>query len=144
MAAVLAPIPSVRPVGPSPRPAGASGPAGRPQLRLIPGGQSAAARAATFRRRRIVAALLLVTVLVVAVQLAQVAAGWAGGLAGPGSAPIEGPTTVVEARPGDTLWTLARQVHPAGDIRPVVDAMQADRGSTDVQVGDRVRVPLDG
>lgn len=140
MAAVLAPAPSVRPAT-GPRPAG---PVGRPQLRLIPGGQSPAARAATFRRRRIVAALLLVTVLVLAVQLAQVAVGWAGGLAGPGSAPIEGPTTVVEARSGDTLWTIARQVHPTGDIRPVVDAMEADRGSTDLQVGEQVRVPVDG
>lgn len=139
MAAVLAPASPLRPA-----PLPSSRPAGRPQLRLIPGGQSPAARAATFRRRRIVAALVLVTVLVVVVQLAQVAVGWAGGLAGPGSAPIEGRVAVVEAAPGDTLWTIARQVHPTGDIRPAVDAMQAERGGTAVQVGDAVRVPIDG
>lgn len=138
MAAVLAPAPTIRPASrPTPRAAG------RPQLRLIPGGQSPEARARTFRRRRFVAALLLVTVLVVAVQLAQVAIGLAGGLATPASAPITGPTTVVEAGPGDTLWTIARDVHPTGDVRPVVDAMQAERGSTAVQVGDQVRVPID-
>jgi hypothetical protein len=97
--------------------------------------------AATYRRRRVVAALVLVTVLVVAVQLAQALAGVAAGWSAPSSAPIEGPTVVVEAEAGDTLWSLARRVHPTGDVRPVVEAMVADRGSAAVAVGDEVRVP---
>ncbi|HEX7132620.1 MAG TPA: hypothetical protein VF228_08595, partial [Iamia sp.] len=117
---------------------------GRPQLRLIPGGRSPAALAATYRRRRLVAVLVLVTVLVVAVQLAQVLAGVAAGWSAPTAAPIDGPTVTVEAGPGDTLWSLAREVHPEGDVRPVVEAMVADRGTAAVVVGDQVRVPADG
>ncbi|HEU5149492.1 MAG TPA: hypothetical protein VFU19_03285 [Iamia sp.] len=140
MAAVLAPTPTHRPA-PVARPAGA---AGRPELRLIPGGRSPEALAATYRRRRVVAALVLVTVLVLAVQLAQVLSGVAAGWAAPSPAPIEGPTVVVEATAGDTLWSLARQVHPTGDVRPVVEAMVADRGGAAVEVGEEVRVPVDG
>ncbi|HEV7719777.1 MAG TPA: hypothetical protein VGO60_00750 [Iamia sp.] len=140
MAAVLTPDPTPRHL-----PAGAhrSAPAARPQLRLIPGGRSPAALAATYRRRRIVAALVVLTLLVVAVQLAQALAGAAGGWSTPTPTPIEGPTVAVEAAPGDTLWSLAREVHPEGDVRPVVDAMVADRGSATVEVGEQVRVPLD-
>ena len=140
MAAVLAPAPSPRPA-PSGRP---SAPGGRPQLRLIPGGRSPEALAATYRRRRLVAALVLVTVLVVAVHLAQVLAGVAAGWAAPAPAAIDGPTVAVEAESGDTLWSLARQVHPDGDVRPVVEAMVADRGTAAVEVGEQVQVPVEG
>ncbi len=137
MAAVLAPVPES-----TPRPGARPGlPAGRPQLRLIPGGRSPEVMAATYRRRRVVAALVVVTVVVVALQLLQVLAGVAAGWAAPASAPIDGPTVVVEAEAGDTLWTLARQVHPTGDVRPVVEAMVADRGTAAVSIGEEVHVP---
>jgi len=140
MAAVLTPDPTPRHL-----PAGARrpAPAARPQLRLIPGGRSPAALAATYRRRRIVAALVVLTLLVVVVQLAQALSGVAAGWSAPTPASIEGPTVEVEAAPGDTLWSLARQVHPDGDVRPVVEAMVADRGTAAVEVGEQVRVPLD-
>lgn len=140
MAAVLAPAShpetAVRPrVGPRPAPAG------RPQLRLIPGGRSPQAMAATYRRRRAVAALVLVTAVVLVVQLLGLAADAAGGWAAPDARPLEGASVVVEAEAGDTLWTIARRVHPEGDVRPVVEAMVADRGDPAIQVGDQVRVP---
>jgi len=97
--------------------------------------------AATYRRRRIVAALLVVTVIVVAVQLLGLAVDVAGGWSTPAARPIVGPTVVVEAEPGDTLWTIARRVHPDGDVRPVVEAMVAARGGAALQIGDPVRVP---
>jgi hypothetical protein len=97
--------------------------------------------AATYRRRRIVAALLLVTVLALGWLAVDAAAGAAARWAAPQPTPIDGPTVVVEAGPGDTLWTLARQVHPSGDVRPAVEAMIAERGGSAVQVGDEVRVP---
>lgn len=140
MAAVLAPVPSPRPVPSGRRPA----PTARPQLRLIPGGRSPQALAVTYRRRRLVAVLVLVTVLVVAIQLAQALAGVAAGWSAPAPAPIDGPTVAVEAAPGDTLWSLARQVHPDGDVRPVVEAMVADRGTAAVTVGEQVQVPVEG
>jgi hypothetical protein len=83
-------------------------------------------------------------VLVVVVQLAQVLAGVAAGWSTPAPAAIEGPTVAVEAEPGDTLWTLAREVHPDGDVRPVVEAMVAERGTAAVEVGEQVRVPIEG
>lgn len=117
----------------------------RPALRVIEGGRSDAARAAqaaTFRRRRLVAGLALVTVVTVVVLLVQSLAGLAAGWAAPSSAPISGPTVVVEAEPGDTLWTLAREARPTGDVRPAVEAMIAERGGADLQVGEQVRVPV--
>jgi hypothetical protein len=140
MAAVIVPSPQPRPaLGSAPRPV--ARPHGRPVLRVIPGGRSADAMAATYRRRRLVAGLLLVTVLALGWVAIDAAAGAAARLAAPQSAPIEGPTVVVEAGPGDTLWTLAREVHPSGDVRPAVEAMIAERGGSAVQVGDEVRVP---
>ncbi len=140
MAAVLAPASHpespAHPWGPARRAAG-----GRPQLRLIPGGRSPQAMAATYRRRRVVAALLLVTVVVVAVQLVGLAADVAGGWAAPATGPIDGATVVVEAEPGDTLWSIARRVRPGDDVRPAVEAMIAERGDAALQVGDAVRVP---
>lgn len=143
MAAVIIPSPQSRPtVGPMPETT--RRPAGRPALRLIPGGRSPQAMAATYRRRRLVAVLLVVTAVAVlwvaAGALSDAAAGWAA----PRSTPIEGPTVVVEAGPGDTLWTLAREVRPTGDVRPAVEAMIAERGGADLQVGDEVRVPIRG
>lgn len=143
MAAVLAPAPSPR-TAPSGRPTPSGRPAGRPQLRLIPGGRSPQALAATYRRRRLVAALVVLTVLVVAVQLAQALAGVATGWSAPTPAAIDGPTVTIEAEQGDTLWSLAREVHPDGDVRPVVRAMVADRGTAAVEEGEQVQVPVEG
>lgn len=137
MAAVLTTAPAPRlPGAPAPRrPA-------RPRLTVLPGGRSAQAMAPVYRRRRIVAALLLVTLLVVGWLAVDAALGAARGLAAPQPARIEGPTVVVEADPGDTLWTVARRVRPSGDVRPAVEAMLAERGTADLQVGDEVRVPV--
>lgn len=140
MAAVIVPSPQPRPAfGTAPRPV--TRPLGRPDLRVLPGGRSAQAMAATYRRRRLVAGLLLLTLLAVGWLAVDAVAGAAGRFAAPQSAPIDGPTVVVEAGPGDTLWTLARQVQPSGDVRPAVEAMIAERGGSSVQVGDEVRVP---
>lgn len=139
MAAVIIPssAPRTAPLGRL-----APAPASRPALRLVQGGRSDAALAATYRRRRLVAALGLVVVVVLGLLAAQAVAGVAAGWAAPSPAPIEGPAVTVEARPGDTLWTLARRVRPSGDVRPVVEAMLADRGTAELQVGDEVRVPV--
>ena len=137
MAAVLSPAPSLRPA-----PTGWRAPAPRPALRVLDGGLSPRAMAPVYRRRRLVALLVLVTVLVVGAQLLQAAGGVAARWSAPAPATIEGPTVVVEADAGDTLWTLARRVRPAGDVRPAVEAMLAERGDAGLEVGDRVRVPL--
>ncbi len=137
MAAVLSPSPSF-----APAPQVGRRPSARPALRLVQGGRSRAAMAPAYRRRRVIAALVLVTLLVVGWQVAQAAASVAGGWAAPVPATIEGPTVGVEADSGDTLWTLAREVQPTGDVRPAVESMLAERGGTQLEVGDRVRVPV--
>lgn len=137
MAAVLSPAPSFAPAAPVGR-----RPSARPSLRLLPGGRSAVVMAPIYRRRRVIAALVLVTILVIGWQVAQAAASMAGGWAAPAPATIEGPTVVVEADSGDTLWTIAREVRPTGDVRPAVEAMLAERGDAQLEVGDQVRVPV--
>jgi hypothetical protein len=49
-------------------------------------------------------------------------------------------TTIVQ--PGDTLWTLARRAQPAGDVRPLVQALEAQRHGRALQVGEHIVVSL--
>ncbi len=41
---------------------------------------------------------------------------------------------------GDTLWGIARQIHPDGDIRPVVDELAERAGGADITIGQRLRI----
>lgn len=52
-----------------------------------------------------------------------------------------GRATVWVVQPGDTYWTIARALQPSGDVRPLVDQLQAanDRGS--LQPGQHVPLP---
>jgi Tfp pilus assembly protein FimV len=46
-------------------------------------------------------------------------------------------------RPGDTLWSIARQVAPGRDPRPVVDALvKANHLHGDLQAGQELSVPV--
>ena len=106
-------------------------------------------RAAMFRRRRLVAlvaAVALIAGLAVAVQAIAHAAGTVGPSApepleseGAGSPrPVDGEVYVVQ--PGDTLWSIAAELAPESDPRPVVDALRAANGGPELQVGDRLTV----
>ena len=53
--------------------------------------------------------------------------------------PVAKATYVV--RPGDTLWTIARRIQPAGDVRPLVDALASERDGKPLQPGERIVVP---
>ena len=55
------------------------------------------------------------------------------------AAPVAKATYVV--RPGDTLWTIARRIQPAGDVRPLVDALASQRDGKPLQPGERIVVP---
>jgi Tfp pilus assembly protein FimV len=97
--------------------------------------------AATFRRRRLTA-LLATVVIAIAITIVAVRAAAAFG-ALPASRPErrpDPPATVV-ARPGDTLWSIARHLQPEGDVRPLVDALVRANGGATLDVGDRVVVP---
>lgn len=113
------------------------------------------AAAATFRRRRLVAMVLLIglaftiqstaTSLIGAVWADQAVPG--GTPAAQVVAPLEVPGPAGSrheyvVQPGDSLWTIAERLQPAGDIRPLVDALSERAGSSSVRVGQRI--DLDG
>ena len=143
------------------RPRARSG--GRPAVRAAGGTRTAAAPrpglVLTTRGRRLLRALVLSTVTVVlAVALvlawvtvaasvapgASAGAGAAGVASGAGAGEVRRSVAVVVA-PGDTLWQLAREHAPDRDPRSVVaDIVELnDLGSTGVQAGTEVLVPVD-
>jgi Tfp pilus assembly protein FimV len=50
-------------------------------------------------------------------------------------------TETVTVQPGDTLWTIAGRLQPSGDVRGLVDQLQALNGSAPLQAGEQVRIP---
>jgi hypothetical protein len=44
-------------------------------------------------------------------------------------------------QPGDTLWSIARRVQPTGDLRPLVDKLDAQRHGRALQVGETIVLP---
>ena len=145
MAAVISPQPTPPSPVPSVRPSHRSaGGTGRPHLTVIQGGLRAdrVTMARVYRRRRLAAALLAAVLLVALALAADAGLDRLRSAGASSSAPIEGPTVVVEARSGDTVWSIARRVRPDGDVRPVVQAIIAERGGAELQVGDEVRVPI--
>jgi hypothetical protein len=89
--------------------------------------------AAVYRRRRFAAAAVLVGA-VLTVGRAGVALGGTS-LATPEARPRV--VTHVVA-PGDTLWSIARDVAPGKDPRPVVDALSAARHGAPLVPGEQV------
>jgi len=56
-------------------------------------------------------------------------------LAGPGD-------QLVVAEPGDTYWSVATELAPGADPRPIVDALIAANGGTNrIDIGQRIVVP---
>ncbi len=45
-------------------------------------------------------------------------------------------------QPGDTLWTLARRAQPTGDVRPLVQSLEAQRHGRMLMVGEHITVSL--
>ncbi|HEX6423797.1 MAG TPA: LysM peptidoglycan-binding domain-containing protein [Acidimicrobiales bacterium] len=105
-------------------------------------------RATRVRRRRLAA-------LVLAVALAGGAAAGARAVAGLTAVgtttdarpvevrpvPVAGHEYVVQ--PGDTLWSIATQIAPDADPRPVVDALRAANGGPELEVGTRLTLDID-
>jgi hypothetical protein len=44
-------------------------------------------------------------------------------------------------QPGDTVWSIATRLDPAGDPRPIADQIENEIGGTDLQVGTQVLIP---
>ncbi|HYF46089.1 MAG TPA: LysM domain-containing protein [Acidimicrobiales bacterium] len=124
----------------------------RPALRLIRGGLDARPSAAVYRRRRAVALVLALVVVVATMAGLQAAlrplADWgpeSSGdrpLSGPDhSAPVAAGHETVLVQPGDTLWTIARDLRPSGDLRPVVDQLAALNGGASLEAGQTIVLP---
>src|SRR5437763_14730586 len=131
---------------------------GQPHLRLVPPRSRGSARRpvsraqrAIYRRRRLAVlaiAVLAALAVIGAAAMVRVAVGAFGG--GPLTAP-EAPAVRVSARPaaatsyvvrpGDTLWSIARTMHPSGDLRPSVDRLAARLHGQPLQPGERISLP---
>lgn len=107
-------------------PGAASTPDG-PSLRLVErGGDTPIADRATLLRAALVAVALAVVLGLVSHTSAQV---WP-------AEPVPQGSTVRVVEPGDTLWGLARDVYPEGDIGPLVSELVAERRGEPLRVGE--------
>jgi hypothetical protein len=91
-------------------------------------------------RQSLVGVVLLLVLIIAGLLGSQVARANDG----PNRRPVVARHQVVSVQPGDSLWSIARSIQPTGDVRPLVDAMIAERGSSVLRVGDTVMVPLSG
>ena len=121
----------------------------RPALRLLPGGRHSALLPDSIYRRRRVVAFVCALVLVVGAW-AVALAGFRLLVGGPGSGPLTAPAAAPSApvpagaavhvvEPGDTVWTIARQVTPPDeDVRATVDRIIERNGSAALRPGQRL------
>ena len=61
-----------------------------------------------------------------------------GPLTAPERLSSPGAPVVHVVRPGDSIWSVARSLHPHGDIRPLVDRLVAAHHGTALRVGERI------
>ena len=84
----------------------------------------------------------------VVLSLAIVAASVAGGQAGANTSQSQRSSAdtfiTVTVAPGDTIWSLANRVAPAGEAGALVSAIIEinSLGSGDVEAGQKIRIPL--
>jgi LysM repeat protein len=159
MAAVLSPRSDLAPLAAAPFPGTAPwnqpGPTstGRPQLRLVEGGRSAARTGHDLRRALLVVvagvaiAALVALAAVGAVQLLGADAAASGPAstaeplhpAGAGASTSSAPAVVV-VQSGDTLWAIARRLQPTGDVRHLVDQLADRNGGAGLVAGQSLDV----
>jgi len=120
----------------------------RPALRLLQGGLDAGPTPAVYRRRRVVALILAVALVVVAMAgIRAVLRPLTGGVDGrplsavDGSAPVPAGTETILVQPGESLWDIARDLQPTGDVRPLVDELAALNGGATLEAGQNLVLP---
>jgi Tfp pilus assembly protein FimV len=93
--------------------------------------------AATFRRRRLAAFGGLLVVLAIAVGLVSA-------VLAPRATVEPHPAATISyvVQPGDSLWSIAGELAPGEDLRPIVDALEAANGGTTLVAGQRLLVDL--
>ncbi len=127
----------------------------RPRLRVVRAPSKPSD--AVFRRRRIGVGLVAGAIVVmaavfvagftarvdggrsVAVRTEAAPGAVVGDLAAYGSAHVDPPPgSVYVVQPGDTLWSIARELAPTADVRAEVDHLEALNGSAALQAGQRL------
>jgi len=70
---------------------------------------------------------------------------FAGGSVIPGGAGVAQASVshqrIVTVRPGQTLWSIAEEVEPSQDPRPLVDQLVGELHGSAIQVGEQVVIP---
>ena len=99
------------------------------------------------RIRGLLLSALLVTAMWWAAQPGGAPAHLGGTAGGPLTTPrpaavSSGPVAIHTVQPGDTLWSIARDIQPTGDVRPLVDQLLASRGGRPLQAGEEITVPF--
>ena len=105
--------------------------------------QAAAARQARrqlFWRRRLTVLAVVVAIVVIA---AAVVLTTQGVQADDGSAPVTGEPVRHVVASGESLWSIAEQLAPGHDPRPVVRQLERSAGSASLQVGQVLIIPAD-
>ena len=103
---------------------------------------------AVYRRRRFAVLLLAIALTaIVWLGLHQLAGLFGGGSLSAAEQPVSVHTALVAhtvdiVQPGDTLWSIARRAQPSGDIRPLVNALAAQRHGQPLQVGETIDVAI--
>lgn len=124
----------------------------RPVLVLLPPVTRPGAR--TYRRRRLAVLFAAVSLVLLAVLVVTHSGSATTGVqVAPGAAPVvhepsaygaagaslpAGAVYVVQ--PGDTVWTIAHKLDPAGDPRAIVDRIVGLNGGAALQPGQRLRL----
>ena len=103
-----------------------------PRLRLVEGTGVPVRRPRPAYWRRRLAFLAITTTLVLGARSV-------GGESSP--QPISETSHIVQR--GDTLWSIARELQPEGDVRPLVDRLSDVRQGRPLQVGERIPLPLE-
>ena len=92
-----------------------------------------------YLRRRLGVAVAAMVLAVAVVGVSSTRFADAGQARPAGDAPAG--ASVVIVQPGDTLWSLAREVQPDGDIRPLVAQLSRAHGGSSLRAGERIVVP---
>ncbi|MDQ1479937.1 MAG: hypothetical protein QOI44_798 [Actinomycetota bacterium] len=93
---------------------------------------------AVYMRRRVIAASLGLGIVLTAAH-AGLALG--GSTTTPGRSPHPQFVSVV-VQSGDTLWSIAQRVSPSSNTRDLVDKWASKLGTSDVQAGELISVPV--